>query len=222
MQSVFDATSYAETVADMARIIFQRGHIEAGMEAVQKVQAFAEEKVQELVSSDALIDCHAGCAHCCIVNVAVLQPEAENVADYLLGNQNEEELLDLYQKLCKIDQETRMLDEEERIMARIKCAFLDSTGSCSIYPVRPLLCRAVTSTDAAACKDALSMIALGEEIPILSNMLQKDIFEIAFCSFGQVLREQEMEYRSQRLTSSVRNILPEIMQLESDRDKYVN
>ena len=61
--------------------------------------------------------------------------------------------------------------EEERIMARQPCAFLDGSGSCSIYPVRPLLCRSITSTDADACREALSMLALGENQPISYNFV---------------------------------------------------
>ena len=53
-------------------------------------------------------------------------------------------------------------------------------------------------------------------------MLQKDIFEIAFSSFGHALESHCMEHRSLRLTSAVRHCLPETMQLESMGSDYVN
>ena len=222
MQSVFDAEQFANTIVNMAHSILQRGDDEAGVEAIREIQAFAEETSANHVDFNETIDCRAGCAHCCIVNVAVLKPEAEHVTDFLLQTRSEAELLDLYQELSRLDRETRTLDEEERIMARIKCAFLDSSGSCSIYPVRPLLCRSVTSTDAATCREALSMIALGEEIPIVANLVQKEIFEIAFSSFGEALRECGMESRSLRLATSVRNNLPARMKSQPDRSQHVN
>jgi Fe-S-cluster containining protein len=36
--------------------------------------------------------------------------------------------------------------------ARIPCAFLDQNGTCSVYAVRPMACRALKSFSAAACE----------------------------------------------------------------------
>jgi Fe-S-cluster containining protein len=207
MQSNFDVQQFADDIRKMACDILSRDQAGADLDAAYQVRQFSEEASQRHIGTDSAIDCRAGCDHCCIVNVSVLQPEASSIADYLFNNQVAEELLDTYQYLHKLEKETACLDDEERIMTRSKCAFLNQAGSCSIYPVRPLLCRAVTSTDATACKDALSMIALGENRSIVSNLLQREIFETAFSSFGQILEEHKKDHRSHRLTAAVRYFL---------------
>ena len=207
MLSNFDAQQFAAAVKQLAYDALSQPHHDAGLAAVRQIQQFSEETSPHLIGEDHFIDCRAGCAHCCIVNVAVLQPEADSIAGYLLENKTAEELLDLYQYICNLEKETSCLDDEERIMARKKCAFLDSEENCGIYPVRPLLCRAVTSTDVNACIEALAMIAFGENRPIVSNLLQREIFETAFSSFGQALEKYGRDKRSNRLTASVRIIL---------------
>ena len=179
----------------------------AGVAAIRRVQELSEETTAAYVGNDSRIDCRAGCDHCCIVNVSVLQPEADSIAEHLFEQRTAEELLDLYQSICSLENETHYLDEEERIMARKKCAFLSPEGSCSIYPTRPLLCRSVTSTDASACKEALAMVAMDENRPILANLLHQQIFETAYTSFGEVLAANGMDHRGFRLTASVRQLL---------------
>lgn len=226
MQSNFDVQQFSEEIKKLACAILTQNETGADLAAASQVQQFSEKTSQQHIGTDDAIDCQAGCDHCCIVNVSVLQPEASRIADYLFNNQAAEELLDTYQYLHKLEKETAYLDDEERIMTRNKCAFLNQAGSCSIYPVRPLLCRAVTSTDATACKDALSMIALGENRSIVSNLLQREIFETAFSSFGQVLEEHNKDHRSHRLTASVRHFLDKKLnndnQQETSRGTNVN
>ena len=207
MQAGFDAQHFADQVKRMAGEALSQSGDKRALSAVRRVQKFAEATSLELIGEDSRIACAAGCAHCCIVNVSVLQPEADCIAEHLFENRSAEELLDLYQGISNLEKETYYLDEEERIMARQPCAFLDNSGSCSIYPVRPLLCRSITSTDADACREALSMLALGENQPIVANLLHQQIFATAYSSFGEVLEEHHLDQRGHRLTASVRQRL---------------
>lgn len=212
MQSGFDIRQFAAELKGQASGILSQDIDDAEMVATRLVCELSEQTARDHVKNRERIDCQAGCDFCCIVNVAVLLPEAKSIIDYLVHTRCEEELSELYQALCQLERDTRWLDDEERIMSRLKCAFLDGEGHCSIYPARPLLCRSVTSTDAAACRDALAMVALGENRPVVCNLLQKEIFETAFSSFGDALHEHNIDNRSFRLAASVQRQLRQRLQ----------
>jgi Fe-S-cluster containining protein len=207
LQAGFDAQQFTDEVKKIAGEAFFRSGAGSGIEATRRIQQYCEEVSAQHIGHDTRIDCRAGCAHCCIVNVSVLLPEAESIAEHLFEQRTSGELLDLYQAIRHLEKQTHHLDEEERIMAREKCAFLSSEGDCSIYPTRPLLCRAITSTDATACKEALAMVAMEENQPILANLLHQQIFETAYTSFSEVLAASGHDSRGYRLTASVRQLL---------------
>ena len=207
MPSTFDVQQFAREVEALACGVLAQNSAEVELGAAGLVRDFSEEVARKEVKNEELIDCRPGCADCCIVNVAVLNPEAEAIAGFLVESRTAAELEDLDAALQQLYIDTRWLDDEERIMVRRKCAFLDQQGTCSIYPVRPLLCRAVTSTDAASCREALAMVAFGENRPIRSNLLQRQIFETAFSSFGRALEMHARDHRSHRLTASDRKYL---------------
>lgn len=204
MQSGFDRQQFGTEVEGIATTALSGNDSDSATSAAHLVLEVAELKCRELIGDDLNLDCRAGCSHCCIVNVSVLQPEAASIAAHLANHRSDFELDDMHQKLSALERETRWLDDEERIMTKKNCAFLNDAGSCSIYPVRPLLCRAVTSTDASACKESLAMVSLGENVPVMANLIQRDIFETAFTSLGQALGNNNLDERSYRLTGSVR------------------
>jgi Fe-S-cluster containining protein len=153
------------------------------------------------------IACAAGCGVCCMMNVAVLFPEAVAIVGYLRENLAPEDLDRLSDRIENLYRKIQWLDDEERIFLRRPCAFLDDAGCCSIYPVRPLLCRSVTSTDPERCRQAIAMQALGESVPVLMNLLQKAIMEAAFQGMGQALEDAGMDARGVKLTVAVKHLL---------------
>jgi len=203
MKAEFDRQFFMDRVSKSVQRIMKEPEVDGASDAAETVQQMAEKVCAELVGRDHRIACSEGCSHCCVVNVSILPPEAEAICNYLLSVSTEEELELLRKKLHALDLETRWLDDEERIMARKQCAFLTEAGSCSIYPVRPLLCRAMTSTDGNNCREALNMLALDEETPIFINLQQQEIFEAAFIGFSEALKSLSLEYRSLRLTGAV-------------------
>ena len=157
--------------------------------------------------SDRHIACGPGCGSCCAINVAVLLPEAIAIARYLQTHFPVSARRALASRLADLKCAVRWLDDDERILLRRSCAFLDDQGSCSIWPVRPLLCRSITSTDPGACRDALIAPVFGEQRPILMNLRQKELFEAAFRAFGEVLEARGWDHRSLQLTCAVEPLL---------------
>lgn len=153
------------------------------------------------------VACAPGCGSCCMVNVAVLQPEAINIAHYLQQTRSAQELIDLKQRMKKMVTAISGLDEEERIALRCNCVFLSEQGRCTIYPVRPLLCRSITSTSAEACRDALTLQALGEQRPVMMNLFQKNLMNMAFQGLAGAMEHQGMNSQGLELTASTLALL---------------
>lgn len=153
------------------------------------------------------IACRAGCGSCCVVNVTVLFPEALAIAFHLQRRLPQLERERIRARLDDLHRAIRWLDDEERISLRRPCAFLDQRGNCGIYPVRPLLCRSVTSTDPEACREAVAMTALGEIRPVLMNLFQQELMNAYFLGAAKALEELSLDARGLNLTGAVKHLL---------------
>jgi Fe-S-cluster containining protein len=146
------------------------------------------------------IACKKGCAHCCVVFITVLLPEAVSIAAYLRKEGRAEKLIPLLEERVI---ETRWTEEQDWSLLGKKCIFLDEGGSCSIYTVRPLLCRAVTSAFAEDCHEALASRIMGEEKPILMNLLIKKTYEQSFHALADAMKNNGMDSAGLELTRAV-------------------
>lgn len=147
--------------------------------------------------------CAAGCGGCCRVNVSVLEPESINIARYLNHRLNDDERSNLLLAMEKMVNTICDVDEEERIAMRKNCVFLSDKGECIIYPVRPLLCRSITSTNATDCRDSLAMQALGEQLPVMMNLFQKNLFNVAYQGLASAMEKNGMDAYGAELTADV-------------------
>nr|WP_320049867.1 YkgJ family cysteine cluster protein [uncultured Desulfuromonas sp.] len=206
----FDFISYHKQIRHMVKpylVDFERNSsIEAAMNhLIHRVESDLE---QCLTSDDRRrVACKAGCGSCCRVNVAVLRPEAVNIARYLHKTRNTQELRLLKKQMRALCVAISGLDDDERIAVRKNCVFLDDAGSCSIYPVRPLLCRSITSTSAADCRDALAMQVFGESKPVMMNLIQKNLMNVAFQGLASALEDYGHTSQGQELTAAVLSVL---------------
>lgn len=91
--------------------------------------------------------CRAGCAGCCGLAVHAAFPEAAAIAGQL--DQQQTAQLSAYIDRLKLALST-VIDLKSYLKSHRHtigpCPFLDAQKSCSIYPVRPLSCRALLST----------------------------------------------------------------------------
>ncbi len=95
--------------------------------------------------------CRDGCSGCCHLAVHATLPEAVAVAAELSAQQTAE-LVAYVERIKKNHKDwgnlKRYLKEHKQKLG--PCPFLNQQGSCSIYPLRPLACRALLSTRPAA------------------------------------------------------------------------
>ena len=167
----------------------------------------AEKLIQQHDEGDRnLIVCGAGCQDCCVVNVSTTLLEGIAIARFI-RKFPEEELAQVRGRLDKLWRDVRGLDDDERLVLRRKCAFLDERGSCSIYPVRPLFCRSISSTDVEACRAAVTGSTFGEVKPVLMQQFQLQLYKVLFAGVGSGLEQAGLEGRSFQLCGLVRYLL---------------
>lgn len=189
---------------NVTRLCQEPGAAELLLEELQRLAAIAEEVLQQGPAGDrSLIACGPGCGTCCVVNVSVLIPEGLTIVRYL-RRQDEAQRQTIAAKLETLWCEVRGLDDEDRIFLQRPCAFLDDDGCCRIYPVRPLLCRSITSTDAQQCRETMARKVFGEETPVLMHQLQRQLYECLFAGFAEGLEAGGGDGRSFQLTGLVR------------------
>lgn len=99
------------------------------------------------VSADPAPQCKAGCAYCCSARVEVSDPEALYIARHVQQMSCEERSALLERLRMKATESDGSLDRPNPG----PCAFLVQ-GLCSIYPVRPSVCRKAHSFSVSACE----------------------------------------------------------------------
>ncbi len=203
--------NFADFQTRTSQLVTQQCREQEGPEPLliqlRQVADEAEEIIENYHAGDrSLIDCAPGCSSCCVVNVSTLFPEGLAIVAYL-KEQGEQQVVQTAERLERLWREVRGLDDEDRLFLRRSCAFLDEDGCCSIYPVRPLLCRSVTSTDANSCREALAGKVLGEETSVLMHQFQNDLYETLFTGVGAGLEASGLDGRSFQLTGLIRYLL---------------
>ncbi|WP_298432223.1 YkgJ family cysteine cluster protein [Geobacter sp.] len=206
----FDFTAFGSEIAGRMARGMGKGRDAAGVAAAMaEITAFVEATLAgEMDGAErALIACGPGCAACCVVNVTLLLPEAVAITEYLRTAFDAGERGALAAAVGDTARTVRWMDDAERIRRRIPCPFLDRAGWCRIHPVRPLTCRAVTSTDPLACRRALDAAAGDEEEPLLMNLFQKFLVDTAFRGVAEGLARLGRDDRGRELTQAVAALL---------------
>jgi Fe-S-cluster containining protein len=141
-------------------------------ELVDEVHAFAANLTERLASASdpqkrRLPVCCAGCDACCRVHaVFVAPPEILRIAAYLAASRTADEIAELRERVRELAPRLAEMSLEERAKSRTPCPLLDeSTGQCTVHPVRPLLCRGYNSYDVEACRHQLYTADLGAPPP---------------------------------------------------------
>lgn len=203
----FDFAQYQRDVsAAFVRSCREKVDVDPMLGCLAQLAEEAEVLIEKDPGDRSLIDCGPGCSSCCVVNVSTLMPEGLAIVHYVhqQGREWAEQVTDRLEILWR---DVRGLDDEDRIFVRRPCAFLDDSGKCSIYPVRPILCRSVTSTSAQSCREALANKLLGNEDGVLMNQFQQSLYECLFSGVAAALEDAGYDGRSFQLAGLIRYLL---------------
>jgi Fe-S-cluster containining protein len=112
--------------------------------------------------------CKEGCSWCCQgAKVDVLVPEALAIIEHQRARLSPEELERFRENIASAAAYFREMTIESRRESRYPCPLLDeASGRCTIYEVRPMLCRAYNSLDEGQCERACKEPLYGHDIPI--------------------------------------------------------
>ena len=147
--------------------------------------SFIEGVTSQLADAGRFVSCKAGCGACCRQMVPLTIFEAEALATWIrtLPEARQQELAErFHQALLKIStaglidrmvDETWFLDNDtasklslDYLYARVPCPFLENE-SCSIHPIRPLVCREYLVTSAPEhCYDPAILQVDPVELPL--------------------------------------------------------
>lgn len=203
----FDFSAFARSVEQTATALLTGNPSdEEQIQTCRVVQEMAETALVRHRGNVSRIACGPGCAHCCVVNVAVLLPEATTIVDFLERKLAGDRLLDLKKKIDDLHAAIQWLDDEERIRWNQPCALLDEAGSCSVYPVRPLLCRGLTSIDAETCRQAIELSYLADAPSITVNLFQSFLYNQAFIALAQAIQNTGLANNSMEMTAALKQI----------------
>lgn len=127
------------------------------LQVFQEVVDFSQDIVRELETSGQSpeIACQSGCSYCCHSQVNIIPIEALVICGFIktefsLGQKNA-----LNTGIARVRSLTsgKTFSQVYAIKADLPCVFLES-GQCSIYKMRPSICRSWNSFDSDACRMA--------------------------------------------------------------------
>jgi len=101
------------------------------------------------------IACQAGCPYCCSMQVSLTPPEAILIGNHIQKTYSSSDMDTLFKKITSnLDlTDGKSLDEKVENWNKTPCVLLEE-GSCSIYPIRPFICRSWISLDKNQCVTA--------------------------------------------------------------------
>lgn len=95
--------------------------------------------------------CADGCAYCCHFEVEARPFEVLEIVGYVSKKFSPAQLKQTIERASQNTAAWRKASESERALLKPPCPFLVN-NSCSIYPVRPAVCRNYHATDGENCK----------------------------------------------------------------------
>lgn len=158
----------AENVQQAAIKHLGKHHDELSVIAfVRNLQRGVDRVVDEAIHKGAHLDCRTGCSHCCRARVEAIAPEIFQIAAEL-ESRSAHERSEIIERL-RAHASTQ--DEEPALWNQRKdCPFL-TNHLCSIYQVRPAVCRKAHSADVGKCEAFAPTVPQNLEIALGAEAL---------------------------------------------------
>ncbi len=119
--------------------------------SLMKFYASLDENMANIVSTYNIpIECRDGCSYCCLLKVDARAHEVFSIADLINSNFTEDDISSLKDRLRSSADQIAPLTAQEHLVSNILCGLLVN-DSCSVYALRPSMCRKFHSTSQELC-----------------------------------------------------------------------
>lgn len=153
-----EQNQFKKIITDIFQEKFYTGILHGSILSVLvEIMEFAQGIIKDLEddgkSSD--VACHKSCCYCCYSHLEVIPVEALLIASFIETHFESTERSDLKGKINqnRLLVHNKTIEERFELKQKTPCVFLKG-NTCSIYPVRPFICRAWNSLDKIQCEAA--------------------------------------------------------------------
>jgi Fe-S-cluster containining protein len=172
---------------------------QAVYEVVDSAATLAESFMRHDPTARASLACKRGCDHCCHRPVGTSAPAVLRIAAALREALSEPEFASVLARVAALDDRTHGAAWTPTERPPFPCAFLVN-GACSIYAVRPFVCRAWNSADAEACRRALGQ----DSVEMRFDLFQRTLFSGIERGLQAALQSRGLDATDLELTAAVR------------------
>lgn len=174
-----------------------------------EASTYADHIIMQLAkSADASsgIACKAGCPYCCSMQISITPPEAIVLGAHVVESYDAGAINEL---LKKIEHNIRLTykktqDEKVENWRETPCIFLEA-GSCSVYAIRPFVCRSWHSLDVRQCID--SWRSKDKEAEIDSLFHRNYVYGMVRKGVQKGCEMLGLQWETQVVTSAVKSYL---------------
>jgi Fe-S-cluster containining protein len=159
-----------------------------------------------LRSEDGIVSsCKSGCCHCCRYHILTNIAEAQTLAQYVKRELSAEQIDDLRLRTrqwhewdnSRPGRPSAIVNEQADLSGYEHCCPLVVDGACSVYPVRPVVCRAHFVSSPSRYCNAANDPGSGEDVPVVLktvvaaagpfSLVMRDHIEEAGLDFSRTL-----------------------------------
>lgn len=139
--------------ATLQTTLAQSGSIAGAASDAVDIAEAAAASFRDNIPNQPATACASGCSPCCHLYVQVPPGSAALIARFVAANFTTAERTALRERLAIAAAAFRAAPDPTRL--RLRCALLGEDGRCTVYPVRPLSCRAFTSRSLPRCQQVV-------------------------------------------------------------------
>ncbi len=163
-------------------------------------------KMEESMESPPEIACKAGCPYCCSMQISITPPEAIVLGAHVVDHYSEDQQRVLLEKIGHNIRLTygKSQGEKVRNWHDTPCIFLEG-GGCSVYAIRPFVCRSWHSLDAGHCIEAYG--SHDKEADIDSLFYINYVYGTVRNGIQEGCKDLGLQWETQIVTSAVKSFL---------------
>ncbi len=152
------------------------------------------------------VSCSEGCSYCCHSQVNITPLETLLIHGFVRKQFTCQKIAQLHTRIDTAMTLTqgKTLKQRFQIKTQTPCVFL-SENQCSIYPVRPFICRSWNSLDQATCKTAF--YSTNHHIEIVTSPMRNYVFQTTRDLFEDCCARRNLETGTHDIPFSMRTSL---------------